>query len=242
MLLHLQTNGFVLCYPRQNKSAMNNNSAACPFRCQVIDIIEVAAGVSYLTFERPFDFEAGQVISLTLTDNIAPRLYSIASGVNEPHLGILFDVKPQGILTNLLVKLRKGDYVQVSKPYGSFLGGSEPAVWIATGTGVAPFISMSKSGFAKGKTLIQGARSLDGFYFSNLFEQEDGLSYTRCCSQASAAGIYAGRLTAYLRETPSLPLKEKYYLCGNPLMVNEVRDLLIERGVPYENILSEIFF
>ncbi len=40
----------------------------------------------------------------------------------------------------------------------------------------------------------------------------------------------------------SLPLNEKYYLCGNPLMVNEVRDLLIERGIPFDNILSEIFF
>jgi ferredoxin--NADP+ reductase len=33
-----------------------------------------------------------------------------------------------------------------------------------------------------------------------------------------------------------------YYLCGKALMVVEVRDLLISRGIPFENILSEIYF
>lgn len=210
--------------------------------CRVVANEVVALNVHYLTFERPFDFESGQVLSLTIDSQIPPRLYSIASGVNEDYLGVLFDVKPEGMLTPLLAKLKQGDMVYVSLPYGSFLGNTDPAVWIATGTGVAPFISMVKSGMGENKTLIQGARSINEFYFSNLFQAVDGLKYVRCASQDNFDNVYGGRLTAYLRETPSLPLNEKYYLCGNPLMVNEVRDLLIERGVPFDNILSEIFF
>jgi ferredoxin--NADP+ reductase len=34
----------------------------------------------------------------------------------------------------------------------------------------------------------------------------------------------------------------KYYLCGKALMVVEVRDLLIEKGVDYANIIAEIYF
>jgi len=39
-----------------------------------------------------------------------------------------------------------------------------------------------------------------------------------------------------------IPADIKYYLCGKALMVVETRDILIERGVPFSNILSEIYF
>ena len=210
--------------------------------CKVVANEEITDNVHYLTFERPYNFEAGQLLSLTLNANIPPRLYSIASGTNNDYISILFDVKPEGTLTPLLAKLAAGDFVFVSPPYGSFLGSNEPAVWIATGTGIAPFISMAQSGLGDNKTLIHGARTINEFYFAHFFEAIKGLTYIRCASKGSYSNTYNGRLTAYLRETSSLPLNEKYYLCGNPLMVNEVRDLLIERGIPFDNILSEIFF
>jgi NAD(P)H-flavin reductase len=221
---------------------MNQSPIPGTIACKVIAYKKITPSVHYLTFERPYEFEAGQVLSLTLNANIPPRLYSIASGTDKDFIGILFDVKPEGMLTPLLAKLTSGDLIFASPPYGSFLGTEDPAVWIATGTGIAPFISMAQSGLASNKTLIQGARTIDEFYFSDLFQGMDGLKYVRCSSKGSYDNIYSGRLTAYLRETPSLPLNEKYYLCGNPLMVNEVRDLLIERGIPFDNILSEIFF
>jgi 2-polyprenylphenol hydroxylase and related flavodoxin oxidoreductases len=221
---------------------MNQPTIPGTIACKVIANEKIGPNVHYLTFERPYEFEAGQLLSLTLTANIPPRLYSIASGTDKDFIGILFDVKPDRMLTPLLAKLTSGDLIFVSPPCGSFLGTNEPAVWIATGTGIAPFISMAQSGLASNKTLIQGARSIDEFYFSGLFQVMEGLEYIRCTSKSTYDNIYSGRLTDYLRETPSLPLNEKYYLCGNPLMVNEVRDLLIERGIPFDNILSEIFF
>lgn len=226
----------------QIRQSMNHSEVSGMFKCRVVDNQVVGPAAYYLSFERPFEFEAGQVISLTLDEQIPPRLYSIASGVDDPALSILFDVKPDGLLTPQLAKLQKGDWLFVSPPYGSFIGSSEPAVWVATGTGVAPFISMARSGLGIGKLLVQGARATDGFYFSDYFFDYEGLEYVRCLSSGAAAGIYEGRLTSYLSGSTSIPLNEKYYLCGNPLMVNEVRDLLISKGVPFENILSEIFF
>ncbi|HEY5511946.1 MAG TPA: hypothetical protein VIK10_13065 [Prolixibacteraceae bacterium] len=32
------------------------------------------------------------------------------------------------------------------------------------------------------------------------------------------------------------------YLCGQALMVVEVRDLLIQKGIPYDHIYAKIFF
>jgi ferredoxin--NADP+ reductase len=49
-------------------------------------------------------------------------------------------------------------------------------------------------------------------------------------------------VTDYLQRLPDLPKGDKYYLCGQALMVVEVRDLLIEKGIPYGQIYAEIFF
>jgi ferredoxin--NADP+ reductase len=40
----------------------------------------------------------------------------------------------------------------------------------------------------------------------------------------------------------NLPLNYKYYLCGSAEMVVDVRDILIAKGIPYEQIFAEIYF
>ncbi len=34
----------------------------------------------------------------------------------------------------------------------------------------------------------------------------------------------------------------KYYLCGSAEMVVDTRDILIRKGVPFDQIISEIYF
>jgi len=93
-----------------------------------------------------------------------------------------------------------------------------------------------------GKTLIHGARHLNQFYFEEELEWALGGKYIRCCSQEQSPDAFSGRVTDYLKLQETLPLNQKYYLCGNSLMVVEVRDLLIEKGIPYQNIIAEIYF
>ena len=57
-----------------------------------------------------------------------------------------------------------------------------------------------------------------------------------------AENVYFGRLTNWLKEQKELPLDIKYYLCGNPEMVVEVRDILVSKGISFNNIISEIYF
>ena len=129
----------------------------------------------------------------------------------------------------------------MSKPYGSFTGISEKAWWIATGTGIAPFYSMIKSGLGKNKKLIHGVRHLNQFYFEDEMEEALNENYIRCCSGETSCNTFPGRVTEYLNETQNLP-EVMYYLCGQAMMVVEVRDLLINRGIRFENIMAEIYF
>jgi ferredoxin--NADP+ reductase len=202
---------------------------------------EIAPGIHVISFKRNFDFQPGQVVKIGIDRKNPPRIYSICSGNHEAEIRILFNIKEDGFLTPKLAGLIPGDTILVSEAYGSFLGTKEPAWWIATGTGIAPFYSMFRSGNDDNKTLVHGVSKLNQFYFEDELEWGLGANYIRCCSQESACNVVSGRVTKYLAEQEELP-NVKYYLCGKPLMVVEVRDLLIERGVEYGNILAEIYF
>ncbi|MFW6370445.1 MAG: ferredoxin--NADP reductase [Bacteroidota bacterium] len=202
---------------------------------------EIAPDVYLISFKRRFDFIPGQVVKIGLDNDHPPRIYSICSGNRDPEISILFNVKKEGILTPRLAQLIPGDKILVSDPYGSFQGSNEPAWWIATGTGIAPFYSMFRSGFFTGKTLIHGVSYLNQFYFEDELEEAFEERYIRCCSRETSCNTYPGRVTDYISKVKEFP-DVNYYLCGQAIMVVEVRDLLISKGVPFVNIEAEIYF
>lgn len=203
---------------------------------------EIATGVFILRFKRTFDFIAGQVIGICLEPDGDPRLYSIASGIHDNDIQILYNIKPTGKLTPPLARVKSGDHIYITPPFGSYSGSAEPAWWIASGTGIAPFSSMFRSGLGANKVLLHGGRLKEFFYFQDEFLPVLGENYIRCCSRESGDGLFSGRLTAYLQQYPNLPTDLKYYLCGSAEMVVDVRDILISRGIPFGNIVSEIYF
>lgn len=203
---------------------------------------EISPGVFVLSFPRIWDFTAGQVVGLSARETDDARLYSIASGELDDEVDILYNINPEGRLTPWMSRLNTADTLWVSKPFGSFFSTTEPAWWIASGTGIAPFSAMFRTGLASGKKLLHGGRDLRSFYFEDDFLPVLGDNYIRCCSREKSEGIYSGRITQYLNECSHLPANEKYYLCGSAEMVVEVRDILIARGIPFDNIISEIYF
>lgn len=207
----------------------------------ITDNQEISPGVHIISFARSFDFEPGQVVKISVDAEHPPRIYSICSGNQEKDVRILFNIKEDGFLTPKMAAMIPGDSILVSEPYGSFIGTHKPAWWIATGTGIAPFYSMFRSGLDDSKKLIHGVSYLNQFYFEDDLDWAMGEQYVRCCSRESSCDVFPGRVTDYLSTQETLP-DVKYYLCGKALMVVEVRDLLIERGVPYEDILAEIYF
>ncbi len=202
---------------------------------------EISPGVYIISFVRDFDFIPGQVIKIGIDPKVPPRIYSICSGNKEKEIQVLFNIKEDGYLTPKLAAAIPGNRILVSKPYGSFLGIKEQAFWIATGTGIAPFYSMLQSGFGTNKTLIHGVRHLNQFYFEDELEWKLQNNYIRCCSGEKSCNVFPGRVTDFIKNFEKLP-DIKYYVCGQASMVVEVRDLLIEKGIQFENILAEIYF
>jgi len=203
---------------------------------------EIAEGVYLLGFKRDFNFLAGQVIGISIEKNGPRRLYSICSGESEAEVKILYNIVEDGFLTPQLSVLSQGDQLWITEPRGEFTYDPAPAIWIASGTGIAPFYSMLRSGRFENKFLIHGERYLERFYFYDEFAGLLGEQYIRCCTGERAEGVFHGRVTAYLADSARLPEHCRYYLCGRAEMVVETRDILIERGIPFDQIVSEIYF
>lgn len=194
-----------------------------------------------MKFKKNLNFKAGQVIGLGVNIDLEPRLYSIASGESEEYIEILYTEKPEGQLTPMLSLLKEGDIILATNPFGSFTEYDDSPVCVATGTGIAPFIAMLKSGKGKNATFIHGVRTPDYFYFEELLKMKLNENYIQCCSNSNSPKYYTGRVTKYLSENPTNPNK-KYYLCGIAEMVVEARDILISKGIPFRDIISEIYF
>ena len=212
---------------------------------QVVKItgnVEISPNVFVISWKRTSGFIPGQVVKIAVDLHEPPRIYSICSGNTDDDLSVLYNVKPEGILTPQLALLKQGESIYVSKPYGSFSCDESPAFWISTGTGIAPFYSMIRSGNVKNKKLIHGVSYANQFYFADYLEKVLGSRYIRCCSRETSGDHFPGRITEYLQSLDELPKGDKYYLCGQALMVVEVRDLLIQKGVPYGQIYAEIYF
>ncbi len=102
------------------------------------------------TFENEpvIDFEPGQFVSVFAEKDgkRISRPYSIASAPeNKNHLELCIKVVEGGFMSNFLHKVKPGTRLSMIGPLGRFVL-PEPirsdTVFIATGTGVAPFISM----------------------------------------------------------------------------------------------------
>jgi ferredoxin--NADP+ reductase len=215
-----------------------------PTRLREVRVVrndQVAPDVRLLSYERTENFVPGQSVALTLDRAVPPRFYSIASGTSEPLLDVLYDIVSDGLLTPRLASLRPGDIVLASPPFGAFQDARGPSCWVATGTGIAPFISMARSAPLEGKMLVHGSRTIAGLFEHAFFTESLGEAYIPCCSREPRDGVFPGRPTTWLTDH-ALPAVDRYLLCGSSFMVVDARDILIRRGVPFENVVAEIYF
>lgn len=227
------------------------STASRPLR--VVAQRAIAGELRLLSLERDAPFRAGQLLGLSLPPRtgetpIPPRLYSIASGENDPHWDILYTVEESGSLTPRLERLRPADTLLVTGPSGDFAAGSadasDGATWIGGGTGIAPFAALARSGRAPAGLILHAASLPELFYGSELFESLPDTIYARCCPRAEPGDprFFRGRATDWIEAAADLPRERPWLLAGGSEFVVAVRDALIARGIPYSRILSEVYF
>ncbi len=189
-----------------------------------------------------FSFKAGQHISLGIVGGNQSREYSIYSGEQDEALEVLVKEVEKGYFTPQLRRLKVGSLVEIHGPFGKF--GMEPEdakngkfIFIASGTGIAPFRSIIRTYPGINYTLIHGVRYAEEAYDR---QEYDPASYVLCTSRDNK-GNYHGRLTGYLKTCTFAPMTH-FNLCGNSNMIFDALEILKEKGFDRNQIHCEVYF
>ena len=198
------------------------------------------------------------------------RAYSMASCPAEKGI-LMFNIRvafppadappdaPPGKMSSWIFKLKPGDGVDLSGPYGDFFIKDTDAemIYIGRGAGMAPLRSHLFDLFKRQKTTRKvsywyNARNLlENFYreeFEALAEEFPNFSYHLALSRPrpednweGPTGYIANVLhDLYLKDHPA-PEDVEYYVCGPPVMMDSVFRMLDDLGVEQENIAYDDF-
>ena len=210
-------------------------------------------------------FINGQFVMIGLEVNGRPltRAYSIASANHEEHLEFFSIKVPNGPLTSRLQHLQPGDPIIVSKkPTGTLvlhdLKPGKRLFLFATGTGLAPFMSLIHDPEVYEKfekvVLVHGVRKINELAYHDYIEHEitrheffgdwakEKLVYYPTVTRESFRNegrltdlVESGKLFADLGIAPLDPATDRAMICGSPAMLTDTAAMLDARGFQVGN-------
>lgn len=210
------------------------------FTSRVLEHRQLSAhGYELVLSREGLEFQPGRLATLHGRDITEDRSYSIASGRQDDFIAILYRMIPDGVLTPQLHRLRRGDEVDVSAPFGQFVlrDPEKPVVFIATGTGVAPCRSYVRSYPDLDLTLIMGVQHEEDLYYREEFEPHH---FIPCVSREPSSNL-PHRVTDVINAWEDSGYCH-YYLCGAFSMIFDVHALLRDKGVEDSRIFTEEYY
>jgi ferredoxin/flavodoxin---NADP+ reductase len=210
---------------------------------RVEDIKFLTNSTFIVRFERKrLNFIPGQHLVVGLKGDHDFRQYSIYSGLNDPFFEILVKEVIDGTVTPKLSLLNPGDELEINGPMGHFTlnetrRNNHPVVFIATGTGIAPFKSMVSSYPSFDYRIIHGVRNARDAYQHEYYPKE---KYIMCTSGESTTGFY-GRVTDFISNQYFDP-DTLFYMCGNSQMIFDTMEILRQKGANPKHLIAEVYF
>jgi Na+-transporting NADH:ubiquinone oxidoreductase subunit F len=166
---------------------------------------------------------------------------------------------PPGKGSSYIFNLKPGDTVTLSGPYGDFLvkESDREMCFIGGGAGMAPLRSQifQQLNTLKTERIITfwyGARSKQELFFDDEFraleERYSNFSFYVALSDPQPEDNWNG-MTGYIHQnlyehylsTHEDPTEIEYYLCGPPMMIDAIEEMLDELGVEPEMIAFDKF-
>lgn len=208
---------------------------------------------------RPVDpavrYAAGQYVLLGDTAYTVPvRSYSIANAPRADGTLTLLVTEVAGGETSTWVhhRLRPGDRVLVSGPYGTFVAdpaSTAPVLYLAGGAGLAPVRALAEAAVASGRpdraTLFFSARTeadvIDRERFEGWEQQWPGFQFLRTLTRETGP-LPLGRIPGLLPELfPDLGGHD-VYVAGGPGFVEACAEAARACGVGPGRLRTEAFF
>jgi ferredoxin-NADP reductase len=231
------------------------------FATRLVRSISLSPQTKHLEFEVPtvprFGFVAGQWLSFKTNKpdgEEITRAYSIASPPADGNrFALCLNRVQDGFMSNFLCDIKEGEHITCQGPFGDFTlrPPLRDTVFIATGTGIAPFRSMLHWLLAdplrnreKQLWLLFGNRTEQDIYyheeFLKLASQHQNFHYLPTLSRG--AFDWQG-LRGYVQEHVAAIVQGRTnmhaYICGLDKMIKANRELLKGLGWDRKSILYE---
>lgn len=166
---------------------------------------------------------------------------------------------PPGKMSSYLFSLKPGDTITIAGPYGEFFPRHTDTemIYIGGGSGMAPLRShinylLNVEGSKRKISYWYGARNLGEIFYEKEFNKLqntfDNFKWHIALSEpkpedhweGDTGYIHQALYHKYLKNHPT-PEECEYYICGPPMMMDAVIDMLKEAGVEEENIFFDDF-
>ncbi len=208
----------------------------------------IATGVFEFAFTKPtgFTFKPGQFVlfDVPLIDNpadIQTRALSLGSTPAEEELLFVAKMKPGGRVSRWIEEVLKPGFTATMKgPFGMFVldaNTTKDLLFIATGTGVAPFRPQIKhtleAGDRRRMDLIFGVRSESDLFWQNeltaLTQTYDNFFLHLALSSPTDTWTgHRGRVQTLVPQIVKDFSHKNVYICGSPDMTKEMKQLCLE--------------
>lgn len=186
-----------------------------------------------------FAFQPGQRICIS--HNSVARDYSLVCPPNDPDLVLCIRNVKGGRLSSELSTLPINSQLHFTGPDGYFVfkPSTRPAIFVATGTGIAPFCSMVRAGITE-VTILHGVATAAEQYYASIFKSSVK-RYIPCLSQADVLSdeVFGGMVTDYLQQHLTSG-RYDFYLCGRRKMIRNVT-LLVDEKFEGSHLYTELF-
>jgi len=211
-------------------------------------------------------FKPGQYVILKVPSDKGPvsRLYSIASSNTiKDSFELIIELIPGGLASNFLFSLEEKSEVIFQGMAGMFglRENDSTKIFMVTGTGIAPVRSMLISNIKNQKLILfWGLKNYQDVYLLNELKQWSNgamkqFSFKICLSreqnldmipESDRKYFQLGHIdSCFLKQSNNETMKQlnefEFYLCGGRQVVESLREFLLSKNIPLENIILEKF-
>ena len=209
---------------------------------------------------RPFDFEAGQFITIRveIDGELMTRCYTIASPPTRPdRLAITVKRVPDGVVSNWLHdNLEPGAWISMHAPAGAFVLPEEDApkyLFLSAGSGITPVLSMARTLYDLGSEadilFVHSARTPADIIYRGELEAMarlmPNLRVVEICEGDAPTERWMGlqgRISKPVLEILAPDLNEREtFICGPAGYMAAAKSLLEELGYDMEKYHEESF-
>lgn len=217
------------------------------YTVEILEIEELTHDVRRIVTEKPenYTFEPGQAteVAVSVPDmKTERRPFTFTSVNSDKNLEFIIKVYHTNGVTDIIGKLKEGDKLLVHDVWGA-ISYKGPGYFLAGGAGITPFLAVLRQ--------LAQENNIDGnmLFFSNktqrdiILEEElkqylgDNAIFT--LTRENRSNYENGHLGIDMLKKYHVDFNKYFYVCGPPMMTNELVKSLKEAGVAEDKIVYE---